>query len=71
MPLPLYKSVLIAMSMAMLQQIAQTKPHHQVPQQGTEITVPTQDNVIDPHFSITIEIGTITKIIGTDIGLAG
>ena len=54
----------------MLQQIAQTKFHHQVHQQGTEITVPTQDNMIDPHLAITIEIGTITMIIGTDIGLA-
>ena len=59
------------MSMAMLQQIAQTKSHHQVHQQGTEITVLTQDNVIDPHLAITIKIGTITMIIGTDIGLAG
>ena len=59
------------MSMAMSQQIAQTKSHHQVHQQGTEITVPMQDNAIDPHLIITIEIGTITMIIGTDIGLAG
>ena len=55
----------------MLQQIAQTKFHHQVHQQGTEITVPTQDDVIDPHLTITIEMGTITMITGTDIGLSG
>ena len=30
-----------------------------------------QDNAVDPHPIITIEIGTITVIIGTDIGLAG
>ena len=59
------------MSMTVLQQIAQTKSHHQVHQQGTEITVPTQDDAIDPHLAITIEIGTITMIIETDIGLAG
>ena len=59
------------MSMVTLQQIAQTKSHHQVHQQGTEITVLTQDNVIDPHLTITIEIGTITVTIRTDIGLAG
>ena len=55
---------------AMLQQIAQPKSHHQVHQHGTEIPVPTQDNAIDPHLTITIEIGTIIMIIGTDIGLA-
>ena len=55
----------------MLQQIGQTKPHHQVHQQGTEITVLTQDNVIDPHLAITTEIDTITMIIRTDICLAG
>ena len=59
------------MNMAMLQQIAQTKSHHQAHQQGTEVTVPTQDDVIDPHPTITIKIGTITIIIGTDIGLSG
>ena len=51
----------------MSQQIAQTKFH----QQGREITVLTQDNTIDPHLTITIEIGTITMIIETDIGLTG
>ena len=59
------------MNMAMLQQIAQTKYHHQAHQQGTEVTIPTQDDVIDPHPTITIEIGTITMITGTDTGLAG
>ena len=59
------------MSMAMLQWIAQTKSHHQVHQQGTDITVLTQDNVIYPHLAITVEIGTITMIIRPDIGLAG
>ena len=57
--------------MATLQQITQTKSHCQAHQQGTEITVLTQDNVIDPHLEITIEIGTITMTIGADIGLAG
>ena len=57
--------------MAMLEQIAQTKSHHQVHQQGTEITVPTQDDLTDPHLAITIEIGTITMINGTDIVSAG
>ena len=57
--------------MVMSQQIAQTRSHHQVPQQGTEITVPTQDDVTDPHHAITIKIGIITMITGTDIGLAG
>ena len=70
-PLPSYKVFLIVMSMAMSQQIAQTKSHHQVHQQGTEITVPTQDDALDPHLTITIKIGTITVIIRTDIGLAG
>ena len=59
------------MSMAMLQQIAQTKSLCQVHQQGTEVTVPSQDDMIDPHPATTIKIGTITVIIGTDIGLAG
>ena len=59
------------MSMAALQQNAQTKSHHQIHQQGTEITVLTQDDVIDPHLTKTIETGTISMIIGTDIGLAG
>ena len=58
-------------NMAMSQLIAQTKSHHTVHQQGIEITVLTQDNVIDPHLTITTEIGTIAMIIRTDIGLAG
>ena len=59
------------MNMAMSHQITQTTSYHQAHQQGTEVTVPTEDNMIDPHPIITIEIGTITWIIGTDIGLAG
>ena len=57
--------------MAMLQQIAQTKSHHQTGQQDTEITILTQNNVIDPHLGITIAIGTIPMTIKTGIGLAG
>ena len=37
------------MIMAMLQQIAQTKYHHQAYQQDTAITILTQDDVIDPR----------------------
>ena len=59
------------MIMATSQQIAQTKSHHQAYQQDTEITILTQDNVIDPHLGITIAIGTITMTIKTGIGLAG
>ena len=59
------------MIMAMLQQIAQTKSHHQAYQQDTEIKILTKDNVIDPHLGVTIEIGTITMAIKTGIGLAG
>ena len=57
--------------MVMLQWIAQTKSHHQAHQQDTEITILTQGNVINHHLRITIEIDTITMIIGTDIGSAG
>ena len=57
--------------MATSQQIAQTKSHHQAYQQDTEITILTQDYMIDPHLGITIEIGTITMTIKTGIGLAG
>ena len=57
--------------MATLQQIAQTKSHHEAYQQDTEIPTPTQDDMIDPHLSITIEIGTITMTIETGIGLVG
>ena len=59
------------MNMAILQQIAQTKSLCQAHQRGTEITALPQDDAIDPHPIITIEIGTITIIIRTDIGLAG
>ena len=59
------------MTMAMLQQIALTKFHHQAYQQDTEITILTQEDVIDPHVKITIAIGTITMTIETGIGLAG
>ena len=57
--------------MAMLQQIAQTKSHHQAYQQDTEITILTQDDVIGPHLRISITIGTITMTIKTGTGLAG
>ena len=55
------------MSMAMLQQIAQTKSNHQVHQQGTDITLLTQDDVIGPHLTITIKIGIIAVIIEADM----
>ena len=63
--------VLIAMIIVTLQQIAQTKSHHQAYQQDTEITILTQDDMIDPHLRITIKIGTITVTIETGICLAG
>ena len=47
------------------------KSNHQANQQDTEITILTQDDVIDPHLRITIEIGTITMTFETGIGLAG
>ena len=59
----LVKGVLIAMIMATLQQIAQTKSHHQVYQPDTETTILTQDDLIDPPLGITIKIGTITMTI--------
>ena len=59
------------MIMATLQQIAQTKSHHQAYQQDTEIPTLTQDDMIDPHLGITIEIGTITMTIETGTSLAG
>ena len=59
------------MIMAMSQQIALTKFHHQAYQQDTEITTLTQEDVIDPHLKITIAIGIITVIIKTGTGLAG
>ena len=48
--------------MATLWWIAQTKYLHQVQLQGTEITILTQDAVIDLHLAM---------ITGTDIGLTG
>ena len=60
-----------AMAMAMSQQISHTKCHHQACQQDTDITILTQDDVIDPHLRITIKIGTMTMTIETGIGLAG
>ena len=59
------------MTMAMLQQIPQTKFCHQAYQQDTEIKILTQEDVIGPHLEITIAIGTITMSIKTGIGLAG
>ena len=67
----LASDVLTAMIMAMLQQIAQTKFCHQAYQQDTEITILTQDDVIDLHLKITIVIGTTTMTIKTGTGLAG
>ena len=58
------------MTMAMSQQIAQTKSQHQAYQQDTEITILTQDDMIGPHLRITIAIGTITMTIKTGIGFA-
>ena len=54
-----------AMLMAMLQQIALTKFHHQAYQQDTETTTP--EDMIDPHLRITIaiDITTVTTEIGT------
>ena len=59
------------MTMAMLQQIAQTKFHHQALWQDTEITILTEDDVIDLHLKITIAIGIITMPFEAGIGLAG
>ena len=67
----LISDVSTAMTIAMLQWIAQTKFCHQVYQQDTEITILTGDDVIDPHLKITIAIGTITMTIETGTGLAG
>ena len=50
------------MNMAMLQQIVQTKSHHQVHLQGTEIPILMPDTAIDLH---------LTMIIKTDIDLTG
>ena len=43
--------------MAMSQQTAQTKYHHQVHMQDTEIPILTQDTVIDLHLTIITETG--------------
>ena len=59
------------MTMAMLQQIALTKFCHQAYQLDIEITILTQEDVIDPNLKITIAIGTITLTIETGIGLVG
>ena len=59
------------MNMAMLQQIAQTKSHHQVCLQDKEIPILTQDTVIDPPLAMTIETGTVTTTIETDIDSTG
>ena len=59
------------MIMAMSQQIALTKFHHQAYQQDTETTALTQEDVIDPHLKITIMIGIITMTTETGIDLAG
>ena len=59
------------MNMAMSQQIAQTKSHCQVHLQDTETPILTQDAMIDPHLTMTIEPGTFTMIIKTDIDLTG
>ena len=48
--------------MAMSQQIAQTKSHHQVHLQGTEMPILMQDAAIDLHLAMIIE---------TDIDLTG
>ena len=53
------------MNMDMSQQTVQTKYHHQAYQQDIEITILTQDDVIDPHLTITTAIGTIAMIIVT------
>ena len=56
------------MIMAMSQQIALTKFHHQAYQQDTETTTP--EGVIDPHLGITITIGIITVTIEIGTGSA-
>ena len=56
MPLPHIKC-LIVMNMDMLWQTVQTKYCHQVHLQGTEITILTQDTMIDLHLTIITETG--------------
>ena len=50
------------MNMAMSWQITQTKSHHQVHLQGTEIPIQTQDAVIDLHHAMIIK----TDLTGQD-----
>ena len=59
------------MNMAMSQQIAKTKSHHQVHLQDKEIPTLTQDTMIDPLLAMTIKTGTITMTFKTDIDLTG
>ena len=59
------------MIMATLQQIAQTKSHHEAYLPDTETTILTWDDVINPPLRITIKIGTITVTIEIEIDLAG
>ena len=59
------------MNMAMLQQIAQTKSHHQVHLQDKETHILTQDAVIDLPPTMTIEAGTVPMTIMIDIDLTG
>ena len=56
------------MIMAMSQQIAPIKFHHQAYQQDTETTTP--EDMIDPHLRITIEIGITTMTIEIGTGSA-
>ena len=63
--------VLTLMIMTMLQQIALTKFCHEAYQQDTEITICTQEDMIDQHLNTTIMIGTITMTIEPGTGLAG
>ena len=57
--------------MAMSQQIAQTKSHHQVHLQDKEIPILTQDVTIDPPLTITIKTGTVAITFETDIDTTG
>ena len=58
------------MIMAMLQQIAPTKFHHQAYQPDTETTTLTPEDMIDPHLGITIVIGITTMTTETGTGSA-
>ena len=85
MLLPSDKMVLTVIIMAMLQQIAQTKSHHQAHQQDTWITLIIQDDMINHYLRVTTEIDTIIMnhhlrvtimiaiimTIGTCIGIPG